>query len=105
MSNSFFMDDSKEVDDDAFLNHPRSGSSGYMLQNSRQASSTPGYNQFSSSDRQRNALGLDSEGNKEYGMDRVQVRIIKCKFIRKHLPQFFPVSKIVNFSSINFNHL
>ena len=83
MSNPFFMDDSKEVDDDAFLNHPRSGSSGYMLQNSRQAASTPGYNQFSSSDRQRNALGLDSEGNKEYGMDRVQVRIIKCKFIRK----------------------
>merc|ERR1719210_945520 len=68
MSNPFFMDDSKEVDDDAFLNHPRSGSSGYMLQNSRQASSTPGYNQFSSSDRQRNALGLDSEGNKQYNI-------------------------------------
>ena len=85
MSNPFFMDDSKEVDDDAFLNHPRSGSSGYMLQNSRQAASTPGYNQFSSSDRQRNALGLDSDGNKEYGMDRVQVRIIKRKFIRIYI--------------------
>ena len=89
MSNPFFMDDSKEVDDDAFLNHPRSGSSGYMLQNSRQAASTHGYNQYSSTDRQRNALGLDSEGNKEYGMDRVQVRIIKCKFIRTQ-PFFYP---------------
>jgi len=77
------MDDSKEVDDDAFLNHPRSGSSGYMLQNSRQASSTPGYNQFSSSDRQRNALGLDSEGNKEYGMDRVQALMDKRREIEE----------------------
>lgn len=67
MSNPFFVDDSKEVDDDDFLNHPRSGSSGYMLQNSRQAATSPGYNQYSSSDRQRNALGLDSEGNQQYG--------------------------------------
>jgi len=67
MSNPFFMDDSKEVDDDDFLNHPRSGSSGYMLQNSRQAAMSPGYNQYSSSERQRNALGLDSEGNQQYG--------------------------------------
>ena len=73
MSNPFYMDASKDVDDDDFLNHPRSGSSGYMLQNSRQAESSPGYNQYSSSERQRNALGLDSEGNKEYGTDRVQV--------------------------------
>jgi len=77
------MDASKDVDDDDFLNHPRSGSSGYMLQNSRQAASTPGYNQYSSSERQRNALGLDSEGNKEYGTDRVQAIMDKRREIEE----------------------
>ena len=79
MSNPFFVDDSKEVDDDDFLNHPRSGSSGYMLQNSRQAATSPGYNQYSSSDRQRNALGLDSEGNQQYG--NRQVRLYQNMFL------------------------
>jgi len=77
------MDASKDVDDDDFLNHPRSGSSGYMLQNSRQAESSPGYNQYSSSERQRNALGLDSEGNKEYGTDRVQAIMDKRREIEE----------------------
>jgi len=71
MSNPFYTDASKEVDDDEFLNHPRSGSSGYMLQNSRNVNSTA-YNQFPSG-ASRNALGLDTEGNRENGMDRVQV--------------------------------
>jgi len=77
------MDASKDVDDDDFLNHPRSGSSGYMLQNSRQAESSQGYNQYSSSERQRNALGLDSEGNKEYGTDRVQAIMDKRREIEE----------------------
>lgn len=71
MSNPFYTDASKEVDDDEFLNHPRSGSSGYMLQNSRNVNSTA-YNQFPSG-ASRDALGLDTEGNRENGMDRVQV--------------------------------
>ena len=73
MSNPFYTDASKEVDDDEFLNHPRSGSSGYMLQNSRNVNSTA-YNQFHSG-ASRDALGLDTEGNRENGMDRVQVNI------------------------------
>ena len=71
MSNPFYTDASKEVDDDEFLNHPRSGSSGYMLQNSRNVNSTS-YNQFNSG-ASRDVLGLDTEGNRENGMDRVQV--------------------------------
>lgn len=83
MSNPFYTDASKEVDDDEFLNHPRSGSSGYMLQNSQNAVSTPTYNQFSSSQRHREALGLDTEGNRENGMDRVQELMQKRREIEE----------------------
>ena len=69
MSNPFYSDTSKEIGDDEFLNHPRSG---YMLQNSRNIGSMPTYNQFSSGG-QREALGLDNDGNRDNGMDRVQV--------------------------------
>ena len=70
MSNPFFSDASKEIDDDEFLNRPRSN---YMLQNSRNVGSMPTYNQFSPSGVQREALGLDTEGNRDNGIDRVQV--------------------------------
>ena len=83
MSNPFYTDASKEVDDDEFLNHPRSGSSGYMLQNSRNAGSTSAYNQFPPTERQREALGLDSEGNRDSGMDRVQVILSSSKLIEE----------------------
>lgn len=83
MSNPFYTDASKEVDDDEFLNHPRSGSSGYMLQNSRNAGSTSAYNQFPPTERQREALGLDSEGNRDSGMDRVQALMQKRREIEE----------------------
>ena len=75
MSNPFYTGDSNDVDDDEFLNHPRSGSSGYMLQNSGNTGFMSGTNHYSSSDRQRQALGLDSEGNRETGLDRIQVSL------------------------------
>jgi len=81
MSNPFYTDASKEVDDDEFLNHPRSGSSGYMLQNSRNVNSTA-YNQFPSG-ASRDALGLDTEGNRENGMDRVQALMQKRREIEE----------------------
>ena len=77
MSNPFYSDASKEIGDDEFLNRPRSG---YMLQNSRNVGSMPTYNQFSSTGGQREALGLDTEGNRDNGMDRVQVGFMdKCR--------------------------
>lgn len=81
MSNPFYTDPSNEVDDDEFLKHPRSGSSGYMLQNSHNTGSMSSYNQFSSSGGHRSALGLDSEGNRESGTDRVQALMEKRREI------------------------
>ena len=41
--NSSFFDTNNDIDDDAFLNHPRAGSSGFMLP---QSSNQGGINQF-----------------------------------------------------------
>jgi hypothetical protein len=83
MSNPFFSDSSKEIGDDEFLSH---SSSGYMLQNSRNVSSMPTYNQYSSSGVQRGALGLDTEGNRDNGMDRVQVGFIGKFWLKTFTP-------------------
>jgi len=80
MSNPFYSDASKEIGDDEFLNHPRSG---YMLQNSGNVGSMPAYNHFSSPAGQREVLGLDSEGNRDNGIDRVQALMQKRREIEE----------------------
>lgn len=83
MSNPFYSGDSHDVDDDDFLNHPRSGSSGYMLQNSQNIGSISASNQYPSSGVHREALGLDTEGNRESGINRAQALMQKRREIEE----------------------